>query len=173
MGAEGPERPRDEAEVRIRPVRLADLDAIHELRHQPSVLDFTLALSSERLEDNRRFLEHLGPDDHLLVAEADGRVVGTAGLHVKQGKLRHSGVIGMMVHDRYQGRGIGRRLLAALLDLADNQLGLVRVELEVVAANERAIRLYERLGFAHEGRKRQAIRHHGAYADVLLMARLR
>lgn len=166
------ERSAEEPGVRIRPVRLADVEAIHEIRHQSSVQSSTLALASERLEDNRRFLEHLGSDDHILVAEVDGRVVGMAGLHVKQGKLRHSGVIGMMVHDQYQGRGIGRRLLVALLDLADNQLGLVRVELEVLADNQRATRLYESFGFAHEGRKRKAMRCGGAYADVLLMARL-
>jgi putative acetyltransferase len=157
----------------IRPVRLADAEAINEIRRQPRVLELTLALPSERIEENRRFIEALGPNDHLLVAEVDGRVVGLAGLHVMTRKQRHSATLGMAVHDQLQGRGIGRRLLAALLDLADNYLGLIRVELEVLADNAPAIRLYESAGFEHEGRKRSAVLRQGQYVDVLVMARLR
>ena len=157
----------------IRPVRAEDAEAVHEIRRQPSVVEFTLAVPSERVADNRRFLEALGPDDHVLVAEVGGRVVGIAGLHVKRGRERHCAWLGMSVHDQFQGRGLGRRLVEALLDVADNHLGLSRVELEVMADNARAIQLYERCGFEHEGRKRQAIRRHGAYVDALLMGRLR
>jgi putative acetyltransferase len=157
----------------VRPVRLEDAEAIHAIRLQPTVLAGTLGIPSERPADHRRRLENLGPDDHSFVAEIDGRVVGTAGLHVDRGKRRHAGEIGMMVHDEFQGRGVGRRLLEALLDVADNYLGLVRVELEVMVDNERAIRLYERFGFAHEGRKRKAIRRGDGYVDTLLMARVR
>ena len=161
------------SEIVVRPVRAEDVEAAHEIRRQPSVIEFTLAIPSERIEDSRHFLEGLGPDDHLLVAEVDGRVVGIAGLHVKRGKLRHSGGVGIAVHDQFQGRGLGRKLLEALVDLADNHLGLTRVELEVRADNARAIKLYETLGFEHEGRKRQAIVRPGGYGDLLVMARLR
>ena len=160
-------------QVVIRPVRSEDAEAVHEIRRQPSVVEFTLAVPSERIADNRRFLDALGPDDHMLVAELGGRVVGIAGLHVKRGRERHCGWLGMSIHDQFQGRGLGRRLLEALLDVADNHLGLTRVELEVLADNTRAIHLYERCGFEHEGRRRQAIRRHGACVDALVMGRLR
>ena len=157
----------------IRPVRSEDVGALHEIRRQPGVIDFTLALPSERIEDSRRFLERLGPDDHVLVAEVDGRVVGVAGLHGKRGKLRHSAELGIGIHDQFQGRGLGRRLLEALLDIADNHIGLVRVELEVLPDNLRAIQLYESLGFEHEGRNRKTIFRHGTYSDLLVMGRIR
>lgn len=41
---------------------------------------------------------------------------------------------------------MGTTLMETLLDLADHWLMLVRVELEVFADNEQAIRLYEKLG---------------------------
>ena len=160
-------------EVVIRPVRAEDAEATYEIRRQASVIDFTLALPSSRVEDTRRFLEGFGPDDHALVAVVDGRVVGMAGLHLKQGKLRHSGEIGMMVHDRFQGRGIGRKLIEALLDVADNHLGLKRVELDVITDNERAIHLYESLGFEREGIKRSALFRGGVFVDLLMMGRVR
>lgn len=161
------------SEVEIRPVRPEDAEAIHVLRLLPSVIDGTMAIPSERLEGAQRRLASLGPDDHTFVAVVDGQIVGMAGLHVESGKRRHTGSLGMMVHDQFQGRGIGRELLEALLHVADNFLGLIRVELEVYPDNERAIRLYESSGFEREGRKRKAVWRHGEHQDVLEMGRVR
>ena len=160
--------------VVIRPVRVEDVSDLEAVRHQPGVLDGTLNIASERLLDRRRRIEDLGPNVHELVAEIDGRVVGTAGLIAFQGRMNHAGEIAhIMVHDEFQGRGIGRQLLEALLDIADNYLGLVRVELGVYIDNESAIRLYESLGFAREGVKRKCARRQGHLVDALMMARVR
>lgn len=159
-------------EVVIRPTRPDDVEGVYALRLLPSVVDGTLAIPSAPITDTRQRLENYGPDVHSFVAVLDGQIVGQAGLHVGRGKLRHTASLGMMVHDQFQGQGIGRKLLAALLDIADNYLGLVRVELDVYADNARAIGLYERMGFVHEGRKAKAVWRHGEHGDVLMMARV-
>ncbi len=161
------------SEVEIRPVRPEDAEAAYALRLLPSVIDGTLAIPSTRIEETHRRLGSLGPDDHSFVAVVDGLVVGMAGLHVATGKRRHTGSIGMMVHDQFQGRGIGRELLEALLHIAENFVGLTRVELQVFPDNERAINLYESCGFEHEGRMRKAVWRHGEHQDVLMMSRIR
>jgi L-phenylalanine/L-methionine N-acetyltransferase len=161
------------SDIEIRPVRPEDAEAIHQLRLLPSIIDNTMAIPSERLQDARRRVESYGPDDHIFVAVQDGQVVGMAGLHVGNRKLRHSGSVGMMVHDQFQGQGIGRELLETLLHVADNFVGLIRVELEVYPDNTRAIGLYESCGFEHEGRKRKAVWRHGEHQDILLMGRIR
>jgi L-phenylalanine/L-methionine N-acetyltransferase len=161
------------SDIEIRPVRPEDAEAIHQLRLLPSIIDNTMAIPSERLLDNRRRVEGYGPDDHMFVAVLDGQVVGMAGLQVGPRKLRHSGSVGMMVHDQFQGQGIGRELLETLLHVADNFLGLVRVELEVYPDNTRAIKLYESCGFEHEGRKRKAVWRHGEHQDIVMMGRIR
>jgi putative acetyltransferase len=160
-------------EVVIRPTRPDDAEGVYALRLLPSVIDGTLAIPSLPITVTRQRLENYGPDIHSFVAVAEGQIVGQAGLHVNSGKLRHTASLGMMVHDQFQGQGIGRKLLAALLDIADNYLALVRVELEVFADNARAIGLYERMGFVHEGRKRKAVWRHGEHGDVLVMGRIR
>ena len=158
--------------VVIRPVRVEDVSDLEAVRQQPGVLDGTLNIPSERLLDRRRRIEDLDPNVHELVAEIDGRVVGTAGLIAFQGRMNHAGEIAhIMVHDEFQGRGIGRQLLEALLDIADNYLGLVRVELGVYSDNE-AVRLYESLGFTHEGIKRKCARRRGRLVDAVMMARI-
>lgn len=164
---------RGRAAVRIRPVRTEDAEAIHGIRRQPSVVRYTMGLPSTRLDDVRRRIEGYGADDHVLVAELDGEVVGMAGLHVGGPKQRHVGHVGIMVGDEHQGRGVGRALMAALLELADAQLGLARVELEVAGENVAAIRLYESLNFEREGLKRRAFMVDGRLADLVVMGRVR
>jgi L-phenylalanine/L-methionine N-acetyltransferase len=79
----------------------------------------------------------------------------------------------MAVHDDDQGRGLGSALMSAMLDLADNWLGLRRLQLEVWADNARAIRLYEKFGFVIEGTGRQYARRAGDLVDAHFMARLK
>jgi putative acetyltransferase len=158
-------------DILIRPIRPEDQAAIYEARLQPNVQRFTLAFPSERPKD---FVSAFGSDDHVFVAEVDGRAVGIAGLHGRPSKKqRYVAMLGMMVHDAFAGRGVGAALLAQLLEVADNALGLVRVELDVFADNERAIRLYRRAGFVEEGRARKAYFRDGEHIDALWMARVK
>jgi RimJ/RimL family protein N-acetyltransferase len=69
----------------------------------------------------------------------------------------------------YRGRGLGRRLAEAAVAAA-RERGMERIALEVFASNTRAIALYERLGFRHEGVLRRARKLDGRYDDNVLMA---
>lgn len=44
----------------IRPIRPEDAEAINVIRRQPEVMRFTFVLPSERVEENRKFIENLG-----------------------------------------------------------------------------------------------------------------
>ncbi|WP_153017076.1 GNAT family N-acetyltransferase, partial [Pseudomonas amygdali] len=73
----------------------------------------------------------------------------------------------------WQGKGVGSKLLAAVLDVADNWMNLHRVELTVYADNEAAQGLYRKFGFEVEGHLRNYAVRDGAFVDALSMARLR
>jgi L-phenylalanine/L-methionine N-acetyltransferase len=109
-----------------------------------------------------------------LVAVAGDRIVGAAGLHVGHGALRrlHARELGIGIAREWQGRGLGQRLIARLLDWADNWAGVLRVELTVHADNDRAIALYRSMGFVEEGRHRAYALKNGRYVDAFFMARL-
>ena len=112
---------------------------------------------------------------HLaLVAEVDGRVVGSAGLHPvgPQLRRRHAAMLGISVVPEAQGRGVGTALMQALCDYADRWGHVLRIELTVFADNARAIALYRRFGFEHEGVHRAYALRDGAYVDAVAMARL-
>ena len=79
----------------------------------------------------------------------------------------------MAVRDDWQGQGIGSALLEAALDLADNWLGVTRVDLQVYTDNQAGIALYEKFGFEIEGTHYRYVLRAGEYVDAYSMARLR
>ncbi len=160
--------------ITIRAQEPEDAAAINRILMQPGVLPTTLQTPYTSLAVRREQVAAQQPGLHRLVAVIDGEVVGSASIQVYQRPRRsHAGDIGLAVDERFQGRGIGTRLLAELLGLADDWLGVRRVELTVAAGNTHAIRLYERYGFRIEGRLREYALTDGVYADVLVMGRLR
>lgn len=72
-----------------------------------------------------------------------------------------------------RNRGIGSEATHMLLDHAFRATNLNRIGLEVYAFNPRARHVYERNGFACEGRKRAALKFDGKYVDAIIMSVLR
>lgn len=111
--------------------------------------------------------------DLQLVAERGGQVVGSLGLHPPVAlRRRHCAMLGISVDVAAQGQGVGRALMQAACDYADQWGQILRIELTVFTDNLRARALYERFGFRLEGTHRAYALRHGLYADVHAMARL-
>ncbi|RAL13088.1 GNAT family N-acetyltransferase [Aspergillus homomorphus CBS 101889] len=68
----------------------------------------------------------------------------------------------------YRGQGYGSEAIIWVLDWAFRRAGLHRVEIQALSYNAGAVRLYERLGFRLEGRRREAIWHNGAWHDDVI-----
>jgi RimJ/RimL family protein N-acetyltransferase len=165
--------------VRIRRATEADAAGMLELRRKTAVESEFLSLypdevrwtPQEHAEIVRRKVG--SPANLYAVAELAGRIVGFASLDGQTfRKFEHDASLGMAVLRELWGKGLGRALLDAVLEWADAR-GLVRVSLEVVADNARAVRLYESAGFEHEGRLRARRRHGDRYVDNLVMGRIR
>ena len=167
-------------EIVIRPVRPGDGKGINELRRMPGVFENILGIPSEREARNEAgiaALDHATQHNFTAVTyneQGEEIMIGYGSLTVESNpRRRHCGGIGMMVHRDYQGRGVGTKLMEALIGMADNWLMLVRLELDVFADNARAIALYKKFGFVEEGLKRAEAIRSGEYVDSLMMARLR
>ena len=163
----------------IRPVCENDARDINEIRLQEEVLPNILAVPSETVENIRDWLSDLNPSaQHLFVAETDTggyspKVIGIVSLTISNRlRQRHSASVGIMVHKDYHGIGVGTALMEKVLDLADNWLCLVRLDLDVLADNQGALRFYKRLGFVEEGIKVMETTRFGKYVDSVFMARI-
>ena len=128
------------------------------------------ALWAARLAEN----DQPGKPDLVLVAELNGEVVGTAGLHPASTALRrrHASMIGMSVAPTAQRQGVGAAMMSALCGYADRWAGVLRLELEVYTDNLAALRLYQRFGFVIEGTHIGYALRDGLYVDSHSMARL-
>ncbi|MFQ5878025.1 MAG: ribosomal protein S18-alanine N-acetyltransferase [Acidobacteriota bacterium] len=106
------------------------------------------------------------PYAHLFVVTAGGRgrVVAFACVWIVDQEMKINNIA---VHPRWRRRGIGRRLLAFLLEFALRQRCL-RASLEVRPSNEAALRLYRSAGFRPAGLRRDY--YSDTHEDALILA---
>lgn len=161
------------SKIEVRAAEFSDAEALTRIFADRNAYAQTLQLPLQSIEVWRRRLTHNDDTQHTLVATVAGDVVGNLGLtRFTRPRRAHVGEIGMAVRDDWHGKGVGSVLMEAALDLADNWLGLRRIELHVHADNERAIALYRKFGFEVEGTHRAYAIRNGVYVDSLSMARL-
>ena len=87
--------------------------------------------------------------------------------------LNRSAELSVWIGDRsHQGKGAGRFACTQLLRHAFIDLNLHRIHLTALASNDRAIKLYQSIGFVEEGRLRQVVFKNGQYLDMVQMALL-
>ena len=125
--------------------------------------------------DERVFLARAAASDNALalVAEWQGRIVGAITFSGgNRARTRHVGEFGISVARSCQGVGLGRRLLELLIEWARAGTIVRKINLVVSVDNERAIALYESLGFEAEGRRRRDMLVNGVFHDALLMGLL-
>ena len=136
----------------------------------------TLQMPFPSQDSWRKRLAEPDPNSVVLVVEAEGEVIANAGLHPAQPvdirRRRHAMTLGITVRDDWQGKGAGTKLMSALVDLADNWFGALRLELTVYTDNAAAIALYRKFGFTVEGTHRAYALRAGRLVDTYAMARL-
>ncbi|HEX6549118.1 MAG TPA: GNAT family N-acetyltransferase [Gammaproteobacteria bacterium] len=117
-------------------------------------------------------IDQLATSGGYLVAERDGRPVGHGLLEPAPLVARsHAFQLTIVVHPGHTGQGIGKRLMQALLDWAEHEERVDKVELRVRSSNQVAIGLYRRFGFLEEGRFRAQLRlPDGTLFDDIAMA---
>lgn len=88
----------------------------------------------------------------MLVATIDGKHIGNCSLMGigSYKRYRHRCDVAIALYQEYCGAGIGRIMLTTVLDVA-KKCGYEQAELEVIAENDKAISLYEKLGFKKYG----------------------
>lgn len=160
--------------LQIRRAEQDDCAAIYEMFSSPQVYEGTLQVPYPSRELWRKRLTDTDGTYNLVAVSGD-HVIGLFSIDTFPNKprRRHVGLIGISVAEAWQGKGVGKALMQAGMEFADNWLNLTRLELEVYSDNEAAIRLYERFGFEREGVLRQHAFRNGQYVDSIMMGRLR
>lgn len=159
--------------IEIRRIRATDGPALEELYASEAVVAQTAQQPGRDAKFWTAFYTTRDPNAVELVAVVEDRVVGHLGILTSTNpRLKHTANLGIAVHEAFQGRGVGKALLAEAVHICDTWLNIVRFDLSVFADNVRAIALYERFGFEREGVIRKSVFRDGVLVDGLLMARI-
>ncbi|HEX9065878.1 MAG TPA: GNAT family protein [Streptosporangiaceae bacterium] len=155
--------------VLLRPVQASDAAGLLavdaetlRLTGSPQDTGFTL----EKLEDwYATRAEHDDRLDLSIIERATGEWAGEVVLNELSQANESCGFRILLQGPRFYGRGLGTEATRLVVDYAFTVAGVHRIELEVYDFNPRARHVYEKVGFTHEGTKRDALRWDGEWVD--------
>ncbi len=140
----------------------------------PTIREGSTYTLDRQMSEDDALAYWISADKETFVAEEDGVILGTYYIRANQaGGGRHVCNCGYMTSGTANGRGIGRRMCEHSLQYARSQ-GYRAMQFNfVVSVNERAVKLWQSLGFEIVGRLPGAFRHPSVgYVDAFVMYRL-
>ena len=172
-----PESPFEGRLIRLRAREPEDEPQLHEWFNDPEVTEHLSQRYPVSHHGEKAFLDALwdvgyGNANFAIETLAEKRMIGGCGLMKVSAEDRHA-ELGIAIGDKaFWNGGYGTDTMRALCRFGFEIMNLHRIELDVYADNLRAQRVYEKVGFRLEARKRQALYKFGRYEDVLTMGLL-
>lgn len=128
------------------------------------------------LQDEQDWFERQSKNEReynfAVLTCADDKLIGSTGLHAIHWRNRRA-EFGIAIGDKaHWGKGYGTAAARLVLNYGFWELNLHRIDLQVYAFNQRAIRSYEKLGFVHEVTRRELIYRDGQFHNVHIMSLL-
>jgi phosphinothricin acetyltransferase len=164
----------ESAIVTVRAATPEDAEAICRIYNQGiedrlATLETELRTPTERLD----WLQSREQRHPVIVAVVEGDVVGWGSLNRFNPRPAYDHVadFSVYVERQWRGRGIGRRLLGRLIELA-RDLGYHKMVLAAFPSNAAGIALYKRMGFCEVGIYREQGLLDGKWVDVIVMDKL-
>ncbi len=162
--------------VNLRPVHAADLAVLRRWEHDPQIdhLQATTANTLDARESNEQEFERLLRTPRIKIVAIQTKaeaLVGFIRLHDLDLQARKA-TLRILIAPEMQNRGYGSDALHTLIHFCFAELGLHRLGLIVLESNERALAVYQRLGFVVEGRERESVWSMGHWQAMLHMGLL-
>ena len=158
----------------LRPIRMDDAPRFVKWFNDPDVNKFilnrSLTLPQERKYIQERLKKKAKDNLHFCIDTKEGAHIGAIDIRGIHKRDKDAG-FGIIIGDKdYWGNGYGTDAMKTLLNYGFLKLKLHRVYLTVYSYNKRAIKLYEKLGFKHEGVNREGNFWNGRFWDSYRMA---
>ena len=160
--------------VKIRSARREDLDAITEIYNEAIIKTVaTFDTEPKTYEEQKKWFDDHGSKNPILVAEQNGVIVGWASLSKWSDRCAYSDTaeISLYVKEEYQKKGIGRRLIDAIV-IEGEKAGLHTIIARITAGNESSLHLHRSVGFTHIGIMKEVGKKFGKQHDVHLMQKI-
>lgn len=162
---------------RLRKVRLDDLDRVMHWRMLPEVTRYMYTDPLLTPADQQRWFERVAADPScrhwIIELMPDPQPVGLLSLTEIDGQHRRCSWAYYIAEPAARGIGLAKTLECNLCDHVFDVLDMNKLCCEVFAFNDKVVELHKRFGSQVEGLRRQHIRKHGEFHDVVLMGLLR
>lgn len=162
--------------IRLRAREPEDEPLLHQWFNDPEVTEHLSLRYPLSHRTEREFIESVSDLSYgnasFAVETLVGRMIGGCGLEKASPENRNA-VLGIAIGDKaFWDGGYGTDVMRTLCRFGFELMNLHRIQLDVFDGNDRAIHVYEKLGFKLEVTKRQAIYKFGEYHDVHVMGLL-
>ena len=105
-----------------------------------------------------------------LLVFSDGKLIGISGIDLRDRVEKHIGLFGITIAKEFRGRGLGSKLMQAVIDKAIKSLpDLEIIILAVYAENDLARKMYENFGFREYGMLPKGLKRESGYSDHVFM----
>jgi RimJ/RimL family protein N-acetyltransferase len=162
--------------VILRTPRWSDLDDMLEfinglVEEEAMIAVDTTKTMKEEIDWISNKLKRLENDSEMcVVAEVDDHMIGSTEISPRYGRLKHYGLLGIAIKDGYRDAGIGQELMKEIEKHAP-RLGIEYLALEVFSINDRAIRVYDKMGYKKVGVYPRGVKYRGEYVDNVHMVK--
>ena len=160
--------------VEIRKAVYTDVPAITGIYNE-AILTTTATFDKEpkTTASQRKWFKAHGPKNPIVVAVADGKVVGWASLSAYSDRCAYADTaeISVYVKESFRNQGLGKKLMQAVLD-AGKKAGLHTVISRIAGGNNVSINLHHELGFTDIGVMKEVGSKFGQLLDVYLLQKM-
>jgi RimJ/RimL family protein N-acetyltransferase len=163
--------------VRLRAREADDEPLLYQWFNDPEVTEYLTLRYPLSHAQERAFIERSQETSYSgasfgVETLSESRLIGGVSLESASPENR-SAVLGIAIGDKqYWDGGYGTDTMRTVCRFGFEMMNFHRIELEVVAGNQRARRVYEKVGFRLEGCRREALYKFGRYHDILVMGLL-
>lgn len=160
--------------VYLRPIRKTDLDMLNNWKNDEEVYRYLgggfRPISQDQQEkwlDN--MIDLTGNDRRFMISAQEGKTVGMAGLY-NIDWINRTCEIGVYIGElESRGNGYASEACDLLEEYAFSLLNLRKIKLKVVSDNEKALKMWQKLGYSQVGEYMKERYIDGKYCDVKLM----
>jgi RimJ/RimL family protein N-acetyltransferase len=161
--------------VVLRPIKMSDAPRFVKWFNDPEVGKF-VSTRVKDLKEEISYINNLKKDKaqhHFCIDTNGGIHIGSLALR-EVSKNNRSADLGIIIGDKsHWSKGYGSDAMAIVINFGFKKLKLHRIYLDVFSYNERAIKMYTKLGFKHEGNFRESYFWNGKFWDTYHMSILK
>lgn len=154
---------------------LAFIKYLNQVAGESNFLTFGAGEFKMTIEEEKKFIEdhHQADNQIFLVAEVNQEIIGLMNVCAsRKSRLRHIADFGISIKKDYWSKGIGSKMMEAMLEWARDKGIIRKINLTVNTDNKVAIALYKKYGFKIEGTIRRHSLINGKFYDSYSMGLL-